>query len=685
MLYPIRIGAALLTLRCTLHRQYIFGCYFDSGHYSLGVETVRWLILRKILCSNCATERTQWHGSCGSQATPTRVFSHSKCNGTSLQKGQRSRTRTLGKVYSNTQLTTQGGACQNSPYGSLHTEHAVALAIAEPRKTAMTMGEIQKMVIGKARAWTTLLISAVTISTCFSATASAKQPTRGGILKFVVGSKIPSYDAHQEVSFGMLHPIRPFYSLLIRVDPENPQDPSAIICDLCEGKWTKSGDGKTYTFKIKKNVRFHDGTLLTSADIKATFDKIIFPPMGIPSARQSFYSVVESITTPDEYTIAFQLKKPLNAFIAALASPFNFIYSQNDLKKHGYSWHKRNINGTGAFEFVQHQAGSFVEGKRNSHFHIKSLPYLDGFRAIEAPKMSVRLQAIRGGRADIEFRGFPPKARDDMIKVLGDKIKVQESSWNIAMGIAANQRQKQFQDPRVRQALSYALDRWNGAKHLSEIAIIKNVGTTTFPDHPLAPTKKWMEDNLPGYSTDVKHNRAMARKLISEAGHKNLKFTLLNRAIDQPYKLVGTWYIDQWRKVGIDVSQKVVPTGPFYAAQRRTRDYDVAVAFQAGQIVNPTIDVSRWISTSNANYTNHKDIQLDNLYFDLLYETDAKEQHRKLRLYEKRLLGDQAHFIVAFWYHKINLQRSYVKGWKIAPNHYVNQSLDRIWIDPTAR
>ena len=71
--------------------------------------------------------------------------------------------------------------------------------------------------------------------------------------------------------------------------------------DLCEGAVpTPTNDGKTYTFKLRKGVKFHDGTPLTSADVKATMDKIIFPPEGVPSARKAFFRAVESITTPDD-------------------------------------------------------------------------------------------------------------------------------------------------------------------------------------------------------------------------------------------------------------------------------------------------------------------------------------------------------------------------------------------------
>ena len=89
-----------------------------------------------------------------------------------------------------------------------------------------------------------------------AATSAVAAPKKGGTLNFVVGSKIPSYDGHQETTFGMIHPIRPFYSLLMRVDPNNPQSPTAFQCDVCEGDIpTPTNDGKRYTFKIKKNVK----------------------------------------------------------------------------------------------------------------------------------------------------------------------------------------------------------------------------------------------------------------------------------------------------------------------------------------------------------------------------------------------------------------------------------------------
>ena len=513
---------------------------------------------------------------------------------------------------------------------------------------------------------------------------AAETPKRGGILKFVVGSKIPSYDAHRESTFGMIHPIRPFYSLLIRANPENPQSPTDFVCDLCDGDVPAATDnGLKYTFKIRNDVKFHDGTPLTAHDIKATFDKIVFPPEGVPSTRKAFFSSLDSIAVPDDYTLVFNMKFASGAFLPAVAAPYNFVYSKKDLDEKGYAWHQKNVNGTGAFIFVEHKPGAYVEGKRNPNYHHEGKPYLDGFRAISAPKMAVRLQAIRGNQAAIEFRGFPPKARDDLVKALGDKIVVQESDWNCALQFLPNQRRKPFDDVRVRRALTLAVDRRAGSKYLSQIAIVKTVGGVVFPGHPLAATEEELS-KIAGYWPSIDKSRAEAKRLLKEAGAEGLEFVLLNRGVDQPYRVVGTWLIDQWKKVGLKVTQNVLPSPAFYDAVRKKNDFDVTVYFNCQSIVNPLADVSGYISDDIAgnNYAGYQDRTMDKLFDQMNRSGDPAEQRKIMRAYEKRALDEEALQFVTLWWYKINPHRSYVKGWKIAPSHYLNQHLDNVWLDP---
>ncbi len=514
-----------------------------------------------------------------------------------------------------------------------------------------------------------------------SVPAFAETPEYGDTLRLVVGSKIPSYDGHIESTFGMIHPIRPFYSLLIRENPDNPADSSDFVCDLCVGDVpAATNDGKTYTFKIRTGVKFHDGTPLTAADVKATFDKIVFPPEGIASNRRAYFKMVDSIEAPDAETLVFNLKFPSGTFVPAVAMPYNFVYSKKDLDEHGYNWHKTNINGSGAFRLVEHVSGSHVSGEKNPDYYVEGRPYLDGFKAISAPKMSVRLQAIRGGQADIEFRGFPPKARDDLVKALGDDITVQESDWNCVLLVTPNHKAKPFDDPRVRRALSLALDRWGGSKYLSQIAIVKTVGGVVFPNHPLATPKEELM-KLAGYGPDLEANRAEARRLLKEAGHENLKFTLHNRGVDQPYKVVGTWLIDQWKRIGLDVEQWVQPTTPFYATLREQKNFDVSMDFNCQAMVNPIADISKFLPSAGNNFAEFEDAELETIYNELLRTADVEKQKTLIRKYEKRVLSDLSSQMITMWWYKINPHRSYVKGWKIAPSHYLNQGLENVWID----
>src|SRR3546814_19499860 len=102
---------------------------------------------------------------------------------------------------------------------------------------------------------------------------------------------------------------------------------------------------------------------------------------------------------------------------------------------------------------------------------LEGQPYLDGFEAIIAEKQSLRVQAIRGDRAAAEFRGMPPKSRDDLKAALGDKITVQESDWNCVLIITPNHNVPPFDNVKARRALTLAVDRWGGSPYPSQTAI----------------------------------------------------------------------------------------------------------------------------------------------------------------------------------------------------------------------
>ena len=283
--------------------------------------------------------------------------------------------------------------------------------------------------------------------------AAQVQPRSGGELVFPVPSEPPSYDGHKEETFGLIHPIAPHYNGLLRFEPTDPTG-TKPAGDLAES-WTISKDGLVYTFKLHKGVKFHDGSEMTAKDVKASYDHIIFPPAGVFSTRKGQYEVVEAVDAVDPYTVRFRLKWATVSFLASLASPWNFIYKADILAKDPH-WYETNIMGTGPFVFVEHVKGSHWVGKKNPNYWVKGKPYLDGYRALFIRSSSAQVAAVRGERAHIQFRGFTPADRDTLKAALGDKITVQESSWDCVLLVAPNQKEKPFDDKRVRRALTRA-------------------------------------------------------------------------------------------------------------------------------------------------------------------------------------------------------------------------------------
>ena len=215
---------------------------------------------------------------------------------------------------------------------------------------------------------------------------------------------------------------------------------------------------------------------------------------------------------------------------------------------------------------------------------------------------------------------------------------------------------------------------------MSKIAIIKTVGSIVFPGSPLAATKEELQQ-LIGYWPDIEKSRAEARRLLKEAGQENLTFEMLNRNVDQPYKIVGTWLVDEWSKVGIKATQKVVPTGPWFDGMR-SGDFDVALEANCQNVVNPIADVGRWLPNEvyRENYGYFSDPQMVDIYNRMLKETDMAKARVLMRQFEKRI-NDEAHQLAVTYWYRVVPMRSYVKGWKISPSHYLNQDLANIWLD----
>ena len=516
---------------------------------------------------------------------------------------------------------------------------------------------------------------ALTAAFAFAGDAAAQTPKAGGSFQFAISAETPHYDCHGSDTYATLHFASPFYSTLLQFDL--PKYPS-VKGDLAQS-WTVAPDLMSYTFKLHPSAKFHDGSPATSADVKATYDRLRDPPTGVVSTRKATFADIGTIETPDPTTVVFKMKAVNAAMLEHFASPWNCIYSAKDLAADPNS-PKIKINGTGPFVLGEHIKGSHVLGKKNPNYFKAGLPYLDEWKGVFMLQAAAMLNAVQGGQALAEFRSLAPPERDRLVSAMGDKIRIEESSWTLNLLVTFNTEKKPFDDVRVRKALSMAIDRWGGSAGLSRNSTLRQVGGVIRPGSPSATPEAELV-KLPGFSKDIRAQREEAKKLLREAGVPDLKFVLHNRTIPQPYTPAGIFLVDQWRQIGVTAENKQFETAP-YLAGLNSGNFEVAVDFSNLFMDDSSLGLSKYLSLgkSSENKSRSVDPQLDSLYDRHMRETDPKKRIELIQQFEKRLF-EQSYQVPILWWHRIVATHKVVMGWEMSPSHNLGQDLARVWLN----
>lgn len=520
----------------------------------------------------------------------------------------------------------------------------------------------------------TVLIAAMLAFTGAVSAQQPAQPKRGGTLEFAVTVEPNGYDCHSNTSFAFLHPVAPHYSTLLKFDAANyPQ----IVGDLAES-WTVSPDRRTYTFKLRPNVLFHDGSTMTSADIKASYDRIIHPPPGVVSARQVDYASIMGIDTPDPLTVVFHLQWPEAAMLANFASPWNCIYSAAKLKEDP-QFPKTHVLGTGPFVFVEHVKGQHWTAKRWDKYFRPGRPYLDGYQADFMPDSAV-MGAYKSGQIMAEFRGVTPPQAAELVQTMGDRITLSESPWLSSLLIVFNTKRPPFDDVRVRRALSLAVDRWGAADKLGGTTFLKYVGGLMRPGSNMATPESDLV-NLPGFSHDIAASRAEAKRLLAEAGVHDLKVTLLVRNIPMPHFIGADLLAESWREIGVTT---VEDKRPIFEWQKVVDEgnFDIAQDFQGDFYDDPTIQLTKYVSPdlSPINFSRSTDRFLDALFVGQALTSDPQERAKIVRGFEQHAMTE-AYTVPLLWWNRIVATSSALKGWSVTPSHFIGQDLTDVWLD----
>jgi peptide/nickel transport system substrate-binding protein len=509
---------------------------------------------------------------------------------------------------------------------------------------------------------------------------AARAPLRGGTVVVPIHVGEPAtYDCHATNSPAVMWRVAPHYSTLLRIDPDQfPQ----IVGDLAKS-WTVSPDHLTYRFTLHPNVKFHDGSTLTSNDVKVSFDRLRKPPPGVVSLREGMLAGISAIETPDDSTIVFKFSQRNVAALQLLAMPYACIYSAKLLASDP-AYPAKRVMGTGPFKFVRHTPGAEWVGDRFADYFRAGKPYLDGFRMLGISPVAAS-NALLAGQVHFTMSGLTPPEVTRITAARGDKVKVVGGTQATTFGpwFAMNTQRDGLKDERVRRALNLALDRWGASKAMEQITPMFRVGALARPGSAFARSDAELA-NLPGFGSNIDAARAEARKLLAAAGQSKLKVTIVN---NRAFTYFCVYVADQLSKIGVTVEHLPLDT-PQVAARRVSGDYDLIFDSPAEFIDDPSIQLAYFepFSTNRSNLARVGDPKFVQMFQAQQQELNPVSRKQRVQELEAYLM-QQSYVMPLFWQSRRRVIDSHLQGLDgDYPSNYVKIDLSDLWFDnPTGK
>jgi peptide/nickel transport system substrate-binding protein len=469
------------------------------------------------------------------------------------------------------------------------------------------------------------------------AAAQGSGPRRGGSLIIALEGEPATLTAHLATDTPAMMVANNIFNALVLLDEK-----LGPIPDLAES-WTTSPDGRTYTFNLVQNARWHDGRPVTAADVEFTFNEVIakyHPRAG------SWWPNVESARATGTHSFEFRLKSPFAPFLTMAGSVLSS--GANILPKHIYEGTDPRTNpanqrpiGSGPFTFSRWQRGGFIELNRNPNYFKAGKPYLDRVVFQVMPDPAARLLAFE--RGEVDFLHWYIVPYDRIARMRSDRrfTLLQKGDAAATNGLMLmNHRHPQLKETAVRQALAHAINR----NTISERALF---GEARVAKSHIGSTVAWAFTDRFDYAFDP----AKANALLDEAGLRRgadgRRFPLrLFWASGRDYEGRGAEIIkDNLRDIGIDVTVQVFDRTSFTDRVFRQWDFDLAMQlFTTGP--DPTISVTPRYHTNairRAPFVNgmgYSNPETDALFDSETAETDPAKRAAAWHRIQELLMRD---------------------------------------------
>jgi len=521
------------------------------------------------------------------------------------------------------------------------------------------------------------LIAAIAV---LAIAAEAQTPKRGGTLRVSYGNEIANLDFHTAPGYEMMWVAMNVGCGLVNITPDGK-----FVGDVAES-WTTTPDGLLFTFKLRKNALFHDGTPVDAAAVKFSIDRLRDP--ATKSGMRTFYEPVHSVEVLDPQSVQVRLKHPYAFFLHMLAAYRTglVLYSPAATQKYTVEDRKQGkpeaVIGCGPFKLIEWVKGGNLVMERFDKYFQPGLPHLDRviIRVIKDPV--TEMAAFKAGEVDF-IASFSPEHVDTLKAqvpnaqiMTGKETTPMLATMKVTIPKDGKPMSKErvphpiFGDVKVRKAVGcYGMDR-------AEIVKIAFKGKAT----------PWVGTIPPGTLDSVDLNaacpydQAKAKALLAEAGYgpaKPLTFTLMTNTEKSVFNVIATVVKEQMSRIGVTANIRLVDKITWMNTTLQDAPWDMYVEDLLSLI---TLDSNAYLTTtpSTWNTSRHVDVKVDQFYDRYAREMDAAKRKAIAKELAEHMV-DQVYWNVVSGSPFYMVAQPWMKGYTYNAEFEVHY--DKVWLD----